>query len=200
MCCARAGGISLRNLASETLPLLGLLWVVEGAGRMFTPASREQSVQAAQLQPWGSWMPSANTRQLSSGCSGSSGHFQADKNPALLRSWMLEGVKHFGDSSKPCPCCCSLRAWWPQSPPGLVALLKQPLQKEELRWSLGFTGTGGSCGGDQGSSWTQVWGQQGWVWGRESCTPPELLGNQLCMGRGHPGRLHSCHGWEWKGL
>lgn len=41
------GGVSLRNLGCETLPLVGLLWVVQGAGRMFTPASREQSLQAA---------------------------------------------------------------------------------------------------------------------------------------------------------
>lgn len=53
---------------------------------VFTPVSRAQGLQAAQLQPRGSWMPSGNTRQLSSGCScraRASERFQADKNPAL---------------------------------------------------------------------------------------------------------------------
>lgn len=54
---------------------------------------------------------------------------------------------------------------WPGGP-----AYASPWQEEQLRWALGFSGV--SWGVEQGWSRTQVWGQQGWLWGQETCTHP----------------------------
>lgn len=83
----------------------------------------------------------------------------------------------------------SLMATQPRRPGGPAHA--SPWQKEQLRWALGFSGV--SWGVEQGWSRTQVWGQQGWLLGPGDLHTPGVIGEQLWLGRGHPGRLHTCH-------
>lgn len=120
-------------------------------------------------------------------------HFQTHRDPALVKSRMPDWVRHFQESSKTFCHCFSLRAWWiySQTDPGVPARAR-PLKKVQLKeltvpaLPLCPTAAIGQRSSPAvlsavvwnkaaGSCRPQVWGHRGWVWGKETCTHPEML-------------------------